>query len=136
MQIPERLPGLRPLLILVVVYGLVWIALEGNLYRVVALGVGVTAVALGTLVQRGWGGRTLAPRRLVALTAVVGALFGLGSGVLTLLFMALKTGLHAHGPEFTAAEIAWVWQQLPLWTAVGLLAGTGVGLLLWGTAET
>jgi hypothetical protein len=43
--------------------------------------------------------------------------------------MALKTGLHAHGHEFTRAEIAWVLGRTPLWALAGLFAGLGVGLL-------
>jgi NhaP-type Na+/H+ or K+/H+ antiporter len=53
----------------------------------------------------------------------------LGSSLLTLVFMAIKTGLHAHGPEFTLQEIQWVSQQTPLWAAVGLLIGLGLGML-------
>ena len=67
-------------------------------------------------------------------TAVFGALLGLGSALFTLLFMAVKTGLHAHGPEFTAEEVNWVVQQIPLWTVVGLLGGLGLGLLLKAVA--
>jgi hypothetical protein len=46
--------------------------------------------------------------------------------------MAVKTGLHAHGPEFTPAEINWVLQQTPIWTAAGLLAGLGLGQIVKG----
>jgi NhaP-type Na+/H+ or K+/H+ antiporter len=55
---------------------------------------------------------------------------GLGSALLILFLMALKTGLHAHGPEFSAIEVSWVLQQIPLWAAAGLAGGLGVGLLL------
>ena len=59
---------------------------------------------------------------------------GLGFGLLTLLIMAVKTGLHGHGPEFSPAEISWVIDQIPLWSLVGLLAGLGVGIVAigWG----
>ncbi len=59
-----------------------------------------------------------------------GLLFGLGSVFLTLFFMAMKTGLHAHGPEFTSFEINWVLQQAPIWAAAGVVAGLGLGLLM------
>ena len=62
-------------------------------------------------------------------TAVTVALFGFLTALLTLFFMALKTGLHAHGPEFTPSEINWVIARIPLWTAVGLLSGAGLGLV-------
>jgi hypothetical protein len=65
-------------------------------------------------------------------TAVTGLLFGLGSSLLTLVLMAVKTGLHAHGPEFTPNEINWILQQVPLWSAAGLLAGLGLGQLVKG----
>jgi hypothetical protein len=65
----------------------------------------------------------------VGATAVTGFLFGLGCGLMTLLLMVLKTGLHGHGPEFSPAEINWVWGQIPLWGLVGLLGGLGLGMI-------
>ena len=44
--------------------------------------------------------------------------------------MAIKTGLHAHGPEFSGSELDWVLQQIPMWALVGLLGGLGLGFLL------
>ena len=84
--------------------------------------------------QRWLGGKTVQKVMGVLATAVSGLILGAGSGLLTLVFMAVKTGLHAHGPEFSQMEIAWVWNNLPLWTAVGLLAGLGVGLI-WAGSE-
>lgn len=129
MEIPNRLPGLKLVLILLAVYTAVWITLEGALWQVVVMGVGVTAVSLGYGWQKWLGGRVVDGWRWWGVTAVTGLLFGLGSGLLSLIFMAVKTGLHAHGPEFTLAEINWVLQQIPIWTAAGLLAGLGWGLL-------
>lgn len=114
-------------------YAAVWIVREGDWRQALGMGVATTAVLLAHL------GRRLAARRPLSLgwwlvgTAVFGTLFGAGSSLLTLVAMAVKTGLHAHGPEFTVAEISWVLAQLPLWTAVGLLAGLGLGLLLLGS---
>ena len=68
------------------------------------------------------------------LTAVFGLVLGAGSGLATLIFMAVKTGLHTHGPEFSQAEIEWVLGNLTLWTAVGLLVGLGLGLI-WAGLE-
>lgn len=132
MMIPARLPGLKGATILLALYAAAWITLEGDLLRVVALAIGVTFVALGHGVQRYVGGRRLSLRGWLALAAGVGLAAGAGSGVLTLLFMALKTGLHAHGPEFTTAEIAWVTSRLAGWAAGGVTAGLGIGLLLAG----
>ena len=132
MQIPRKIPGLKPVLVLFAVYTAVWIALEGELWRVVVMGVGSTAVSLGYGWQKWLGGRLAEGWRWWGVTAVTGLLFGVGSGLLSLAFMAVKTGLHAHGPEFTPAEINWVLQQIPTWAVAGLLAGLGLALLTKG----
>lgn len=132
MRIPERLPGLKAATIIIAIYAAAWISLEGHLLRVVALAIGVTLVALGHVVQRYAGGRYLSLRWWLALAAGLGVAAGAGSGALTLFFMALKTGLHAHGPEFAPAEINWVASRLVGWAAGGLFAGMGLGLLLAG----
>ena len=62
--------------------------------------------------------------------ALWGLAMGAGTVLMSLFLMAIKTGLHAHGPEFSPAEITAVWQLLPLWSLVGVLAGLGAGLLL------
>ena len=57
---------------------------------------------------------------------------GLIFGALTLAFMAIKTGLHGHGPEFAPDEISWVISQMPLWAMFGFLVGGGLGALTAG----
>ncbi|MBK6712462.1 MAG: hypothetical protein IPG51_19355 [Chloroflexi bacterium] len=101
MGFPEKRPYLKWLTAVYILYALVWISLEGSLAGVVIMGTGTTAVSLAYLAQRYLGGRSWSLRAWLGRTAVLGLLFGLGSGVLTLVFMAVKTGLHAHGPEFT-----------------------------------
>jgi hypothetical protein len=129
MHIPAKIPGLKFITVLMGIYAAIWISLEGTLWRVMLMGVGVTAVSLLHLLQKYGGGRVISWPRWLGLTAIIGLLFGLGSSLLTLVFMAIKTGLHAHGPEFTLQEIQWVSQQTPLWAAVGLLIGLGLGML-------
>lgn len=129
MKIPAEIPGLRWVTALMGVGLLVWIAPEGDLQRVTAVALALTAVSLAHLVQRWLGGRLLSVRAWLGSTAVLGFLFGLGAGLFTLLLMALKTGLHAHGPEFSPAEIQWVWRQIPWWSATGLLGGLGLGMV-------
>lgn len=136
MQIPAKLPGLKLLTIVWAVYGVVWIAPEGVLWQAVLLGGLTTAVLLGYLLQKVAGGRLVAGGWWLGGTAVTGALFGFLTGLLTLFFMALKTGLHAHGPEFTPAEVTWVLAQMPLWTAVGLLSGAGLGMVSLGVSRS
>lgn len=130
MRIPQKIPGLRPLTAVWLLYALVWMALEGNLAAVTVLGCGAAVVAAAHLVQRRWGGRQVRGWRWWGGTAVIGALTGGGGALLTLLFMAVKTGLHSHGPEFTPAEIAWAGSQIPWWTAGGAAAALGLALLL------
>jgi hypothetical protein len=133
-SIPSRLPGLKLATILLAAYFILWIPLEGNLSQTVLIAVWVALVTAGHLAQRWLGGRTLGRGRWLLVAAAFGLYLGLASAILTLLAMALKTGLHAHGPEFTRAEINWVLAQLPLWAAAGLLAGLGLGMLastLW-----
>lgn len=130
MMVPATIPGLRLATLLLALYSAIWISLEGELVQVVVLGVGVTAVSLLHLIQRYLGGRRLSLARWLLTAAAAGLLLGVGSVLLSLFFMALKTGLHAHGPEFSAADIRWLWNQLPLWSAVGTLLGSGLGLLL------
>lgn len=129
MQIPRKIPGLKLVWVLLAIYTAVWIALEGAVWQVVVMGVGYTAVSLLYGWQKWLGGRLVDGWMWWGGTAVTGLLFGLGSGLLTLVFMAVKTGLHAHGPEFTPAEINWLLRQTPIWTTAGLLAGLGWGLL-------
>lgn len=135
MKIPNKLPGLKLLATLLAIYAAIWISLEGALGRVLVMGIGVTAVTAGFLIQRFLGGRTVSVIAWLGITAVTGLLTGLISVGITLIFMAVKTGLHAHGPEFTQAELSWVWQQLPLWGIVGLLGGTAVGLITIGISS-
>lgn len=135
MKIPAKIPGYRYLLILFGLFGAVWIALEGNLWRVVGLGMFVAGLILLAVVQRRWPGRVLSLRGWLLLCAAGGLWLGLGSILMTLLFMALKSGLHNHGWEFTLEETQWVIQQFPLWGISGLLLGLGVGLVLAGVRD-
>jgi hypothetical protein len=126
---PTNIPGLKWITVVYALFVFFWMSLEGSLVGVILMGVGTTAVSLAYLIQHFLGGREFSVRQWLGITAVLGLIFGLSSGGLTLLFMVIKTGLHAHGPEFTPPEITWLMQQIPLWTAVGLLAGLGLGMV-------
>lgn len=129
MIVPTTFPGLRQATILLGVTGFIWIALEGDLRRDTLLGIWVMIVAVLQIMERVVGGRQLSRPRWLAVTSLAGLLCGAGSVLTTISLMALKTGLHAHGPEFTPAEVAGVWAQLPLWSLVGAIAGLGLGLI-------
>jgi len=128
-QIPKELPGLKWATALLGVYAVIWIPVEGNLPLTVLLAGWAAAVMAAYLVQKQMGGRRLSSWQWVGLTAFSGLLLGFSTGILTLAFMALKTGIHDHGPEFSRAEIDWVIARIPTWSIAGLLAGTGLGLL-------
>ena len=132
MQIPARLPGSKWLLIAWGITAVFWSMLEGDLARVQLFGFLTTAMIFYTLFRRVMAGHVFSPLPGLAVMALWGLSFGVGTVLLTLFLMAVKTGLHAHGPEFTPFDILSVWQRLPLYAAAGLLAGLGLGLLLLG----
>ena len=135
MRFPRKIPGLKWITAVYALYIFIWISLEGSLVGVVLMGVCTTAVSLAYLAQHFLGGRVFSVKQWVGITAVLGLLFGLSSGLLTLLFMVVKTGLHAHGPEFTPPEVTWIIQQTVWWMAVGLLAGLGLGMITGKTKD-
>ncbi len=129
MSFPTKIPGLKWVTAVYALFVLWWMTREGSLIWVTVMGVSTTAVLLAYLSQRFLGGRVFSLKQWLGITAVFGLLFGLGSGILTLFFMIVKTGLHAHGPEFTPPEVTWVMQQILWWGFVGLLAGLGLGMI-------
>jgi hypothetical protein len=129
MRVPARFPGLRQATLLVAAAAIVWIAPEGDLASVVALSVALTLLLLIHAAQRWLGGKTLALSSWLGVLCLLGLAAGLGTGLVTLLLMAVKTGLHGHGPEFSAAEVTWILQSTGVWAATGLLGGAGLGLL-------
>jgi hypothetical protein len=132
MRFSTRLPGLKLAAALLFLYSIFWISLEGRLWQAILLAIGVATVSAGFAWQRFLGGRKFSSRYWLAATGLTGLLCGISVGLLTIVFMVLKTGLHGHGPEFTPDEIIWVLDQIPLWSAVGLLSGLGAGLLISG----
>lgn len=129
MQIPDKIPGLRLLTVILAGYFALWISLEGDLAQTVILAVGSCVLAAAHLSQR-WGrGRVLPHWFWLTGMTLTGLFVGFSAVFATLALMAVKTGLHAHGPEFTPTEITWVWGQLPLWTGVGGLLGLGLASL-------
>lgn len=132
MKIPAHIPGWRAAAALLGLYAVLWLALEGDLRIDLALSALFLIVAIWHLARRYLAGQTLALSRWLAITAAIGLAFGTGLVLLTLFFMALKTGLHAHGPEYTPSEVARLWSRLPVWSVAGLLGGLGLGLAAAG----
>lgn len=129
MQLPDRIPLIKWITILWMGFMAIWAMLEGGVQATVFAALFTSLVTAGQLFNRYLRGRRFSTNSWLAFSAVAGAVTGMGCGLFTLLFMAIKTGLHAHGPEFTAADIDWVLQQIPLWTFAGLLGGLGLGFL-------
>lgn len=127
MDIPPPLPALRLLTILMAAYFFIWIPQEGNLASTLALATGLALLSWGHWLQRRRR-RWLTLWQWALLLAAGGAYVGLAAAAGGLALMAVKTGLHAHGPEFTPAEIVWVIQRAPWWGGAGCLAGFGLGL--------
>lgn len=129
MKIPATIPHFKTAAGFTLAYALVWMALEGELWRDLLLAGAVVALAIASLLTRFLGGHALSAIQLIAIAAAAGLIAGVALPLVTLFLMALKTGIHAHGPEYTSQEIAWVWRQLPLWALVGGITGFGLGLL-------
>ncbi len=107
----------------------IWSQLEAKLWQAVFIGVFAAAIALGRLIVRFLAGRELSIRQLVAIFLAAGLFLGLGSTLFTLAAMILKTGLHAHGPEFSQAELLWVTRQASIWSVAGMCGGLGAAML-------
>jgi hypothetical protein len=129
MYVPPKIPGLRIATVLVALYAVVWISLEGNMGRLLLLAAGLSLIGVGYAVQRLLGGRTLSKRRWIITSAGIGFLVALSTGLLALLLTALKTGLHSHGREFSGEQVDWLFRQIVIWASAGALAGLGLGLL-------
>jgi hypothetical protein len=129
MEFPSTIRGLRMLALVSGIYGIIWITSEGQLYRAVIMAFLITSLGTGYLIQRFLSGRVLPAKGWILTMAGLGALFGVSVAILTLVFMAVKTGLHSHGPEFTQEEVSWTIRQIPLWGVAGLVGGLGLGLI-------
>lgn len=136
MLVPKTIPGLRLATVLLGLYGVACMLLEGSLVRISLLGVWATAVAVLTILERLLSGRRLGGAQWLAATSLAGLLCGAGAVIATVAFMALHTGIHGHGPEYTSNEIAQLWANLRIWSVAGLVAGLGLGLLAMGRGDS
>jgi hypothetical protein len=129
MSFPSKIRGLRVVTVVAGFYGLLWMIMEGALYRAIIMALLLSLVASGLIMQRFLGGRSLSKRGWTFALAGIGSALGCSAAVLTLLLMGVKTGLHGHGPEFTQEEAEWIVRQIVIWGGAGLLGGFGFGLV-------
>ncbi len=103
-----------------------WMPYEGLLWLVMSVGITLTLL-WGWIVFR----QTPFLNGLGPLgrSAVFGAILGLAAPLVILGLMVLKTGVHAHGPEYSPLEIRWITQQISIWPFVGGLAGFGLAII-------
>jgi hypothetical protein len=117
------------------VYFLLWTQFEGNLRNVAILGTSAALLGAWTVWRRYLRSRTFSRRRFAVAMSLTGLFTGLAAPALALLGMAVKQGLHGHGPEYTTVQVTAVTQSF-LWAGVaGLLFGIAAGLLLPVSAE-
>lgn len=132
MRFQGQLPLLKIASVLLALYSFLWISLEGELWQVLLLALALLIVGAGIIWRRYLVDHTFSTLSWLLATGFTGLIIGLLIGLLAILLMTVKTGLHGHGPEFTHAEIIWVLNQIPLWSAVGLLLGVGTGIVIAG----
>lgn len=135
MVIPRRIPGLKIAVVALFLFGVLWISLEGDLRLSALIALMSVVAAVGFMIQRVFGGKTLNRFQAVGVFAAAGLAAGLIFTPLTLIYMALKTGLHGHGPEFSQSEILWIVDRALLWALTGLMAALGFLLLLMGAGQ-
>lgn len=129
---PALRSRLRGAAVLLGVAVLVWLTLEDrgarSAERLALLFAALTCALIAVRLSLAWG-LWSAPPRLLALP-LLSAAAGLAVVPLALVFMALKTGLHAHPtPDYTPEQIVWVVSRAPAWALAGLLAGCSLVLL-------
>ena len=135
MAFPRIVPGLKITTIIVALFGAIWVTLEGDFRWSLLMALMVLAVSVGYLVQRFLGGRNFSLPQGLAIVAAIGLGAGLIFAPLVMAFMAIKTGLHGHGPEFRQEEIEWIFDRVLLWTFVGLTTALGLALLYIGFGQ-
>ena len=132
MERARRIPLHNIGLIVLGLFGLAWISLEGAPRWSAIMAFTTLLVGIGILAKKFFSDRRVNKYGWIVLFAGCGLAVGLLFAPATLLFMAIKTGLHGHGTEFTRTEIEWFLDRVTLWTAAGLMAGVGLGLLTMG----
>ena len=132
MVFPRIVPGLKIATLLVALYGAIWITLEGDVRWSLLMALMVLVISVGYFVQRFLGGKKFTLLQGLIIAVAIGLVAGLIIAPLVVTFMAIKTGLHGHGPEFTQEEIMWAFDWVLLWAFVGSTTALGLVLLYIG----
>jgi len=121
--------------VLILLASILWLALEGNLTLTACLAALLTALLIYEGLYRLRRAESRRWSRSIALFPPLGFLTGITVVLITLALMVLKSGLHAHGPEFTRDEFELVWRQGILLAISGLLCGTALAILTFKKGE-
>ena len=132
---PRNRRLLKTIMIVLGLYAMVWISLEGRLWQSIVLATGLVGSGTYLVRKRYFANRQYSLGARIAITGVLGMIDGFLIGLMTLILMVIKTGLHSHGPEFQQSEFIWVSDQILPWSFAGLLAGIGISLLVIGTRK-
>ena len=111
---------------------MVWMPFEGIFWYVTSVGILLTGLWVWVLHQRYKEfvlSRFISPSAAVVYWALTGGMAGLIAPAAILGLMVLKTGVHAHGAEYTPLEILWVANQFWRWLIFGGILGLGIGLI-------
>lgn len=109
-----------------------WMPFEGILTLVMPVGILLTVIWVAVGVNYyGDSARQFFSEIIgeIVVWSAAGGAAGLLAPLTIVGLMILKTGIHAHGPEFTPLETRWVLNQFFKWMGIGLLIGLGIGLI-------
>ena len=133
MTVPSKTLGWRLLSLMVGGLLFIWLTLEDTqLLPIILLVLLATSIwVLNPLMQR-FAGQSISPTKFILAMALLGALIGAGTVILTTIMMFLKTAWHSHlFPDYPAPMMVAMFQRLPLWTVAGALLGISFGLYSW-----
>ncbi|MAU13073.1 MAG: hypothetical protein CL607_24865 [Anaerolineaceae bacterium] len=133
MNVPSVSLGWRLFSLMVGGLLFIWLTLEDTqLPPIILLSLLATSLwLLNPLLQR-FASQAISPVKFILAIALLSALIGAGTVILTTIMMFLKTAWHSHlFPDYPAPMMFAMLQRLPLWTVAGLLLGTSFGLYSW-----
>ncbi len=121
---------------LALIYGaalFLWFSVEDNtVWPVTLFGLGLAMLIMGLTTLGKIGQKVIPVRALLPLAAWFGGLTGLGTSIATAGLMFFKNALHAHVfLDFPPGLMLAILERAPVWGAVGMLVGCGLGLGCW-----